>query len=148
MAAVTICSDFGALPANKKALTYSLLLDWVVKFLTSASLGSCLPQGHKEPISRAASPTVTATLRRVTSLDTPFTMCFSICSVPGEGALLCGGEQLTLEKSTPAFLSSQTFGFPLPHHIGKVLTYSCPANCAMEKERERLCCGLQEGSWC
>ena len=141
MAEVTICSDFGA-PMPKKALTvytYSLLLDWVVEFLTSASLGSHPPpttkltknpsQGQHLPLSqpryREWSPWILPSL-----CVSHFAQCL------GGGGLLCGGEQLTLEKFTSASLSLQTFGFPLPHHIRKVLTYSCPAICAVEKERE------------
>lgn len=45
---------------------------------------------------------------------------------PREGGLLRSGEQLTLEKFTPAFLSLHAFGFLPLHHTREVLTYSSP----------------------
>jgi len=159
MAAVTICSDFGA-PTPKKALTvytYSLLLDWVVEFLTSASLGSHLHpqpppprQVNKEPISRAASPIVTATLQRMIPLDTPFTMYFSICSVPwGRGSPLWWGAAHPWEIHTSISISSNLWIPSSPSHQKSTdILLSCHL-CSGKGERGRdYAVGSRSGSWC
>ena len=103
-----------------------LPLDWVVEFLTSASLGSRPLKKTKNPSQGQHLPLSQARYREWPPWILPSLCVSQFAQCLGEGGLLCSGEQLTLEKSIPAFLSLQTFVFPPPHHTRKVLTYSSP----------------------